>query len=138
MKPDQVTSTAILFNETEGSHAERLFEKLESVSASLRVLKCNSIGALESMIDSFDKQRTVLLLMLNPGDGDNSFFKLKQKGGLNHVRIILILPEISEDSVREYLKLTPSYIADLESDFDDVVAVMAKMGAGKTGSDVSD
>lgn len=120
--------TIIIFGTENDDNVQRLMSTLNLSVPSARLLRSYSMGEVESMIGCFDKGNTVLILIIHPGNIGDPFMMMKQKGALNGVRIILILPEIDDYFMRDYLNLAPSYITHLESDFKDVVSVITKMG----------
>lgn len=120
--------TVIIFGTKNDDNVQRLFDRLKEFVPSARLLRSYSMGEVESMIGCFDKTSTILILIIHPGNIGDPFMMMKQRGALNGIRIILVLPEIDDQFMRDYLKLAPSYIAHLESDFNDVVSVITKMG----------
>lgn len=106
---------------------DRLKVAIGDLLPEIRVEIHRSVDSLSRWLCSpsrYSSPRIVLLLAAHKQD---LLDFIAMEGPLSDMSIILILPDLERETVTEGLKLRPRFFTDIDSDFEEVAAVLAKM-----------
>ncbi len=127
-----------LYYATESSEAgDRLQRLLETIVSPEQRVICRSREEFFSNLRQPSATTGFFILLATTKEELNEFFIMRKQ--FSYLRIILILPDRSNESIAKGNALHPRYLDFIDSDFQDVCAVMRKMmRQQKEGSEAGD
>ena len=114
-------------NGREMKDGERLLNKICSEFPSKQIEIIDNIDDFKKRIYSFPRNIDVAVILAASNSQLSDI--IQYSDALDEIEIILILPDQDKDTVSMGLRLYPRFVAYMDSDFDDVKAVLGKLSS---------
>jgi len=128
--------TILLYRRAADPLGKRLERKIEAALLPGSWRPCGALPEFLLELRDADKRNTVVVLLAE--NQEELARLLVFRDVLAEYRCILILPDASPETISKGHSLYPRFLADIENNLDDVVAVLAKMAdlIGNVGLEV--
>jgi len=108
-----------------GDAGDQIIKVVESVVPDLSLEVIHSVRALSNKLQQYMGEIEVAILLANTHSRLKDIIKLNKY--LKNIRLILILPDRSEETISRGFILRPRYLSYIDSDFGELSAVLQKI-----------
>jgi hypothetical protein len=115
----------ILYSGLASGSEQNLVNSIVEVIPKIKIILCRTIQELNKALLELSSRIIAVVLMIS--DKDNLDEILTLRDSLNDRRIIIMLPDLSQDAISLSHTLRPRFIASINDDQNEVVSVLIKM-----------
>ena len=115
----------LLYATDSGKASQRLLARIEGLVAKEKLEKYETIDVLTQRLRKPRGDMEIAVLLA--ADRQDLLEMLCIRDLLDNMRTILILPDKSDDTIAKGHNLRPRYVSFVDSDFEDIAAVLGKM-----------
>jgi len=117
--------SVIYYNSMNNDTGDRLQRILEADISEKKIERYRSIEGLSIRLRKSNLENNIVILVINAIEEIYQICSIKKLS--NNIRIILILPDRSDEIISSGFKLYPRFISYIDSDFKDVADVLNRM-----------
>ena len=117
--------SVIYYNSMNNNAGNRLQKILEAANSEKKIERCRSIEELSIRLRQSNLENNIAILVINAKEEIYQICSIKKLS--NNIRIILILPDRSNEIISLGFKLYPRFISYIDNDFKDVADVLKRM-----------